>query len=281
MSVIIIKLGGSVITRKRQYRTFSNDHAEALAKELAWLAEQGYRFLIVHGAGSFGHIGAEKYRLHAGYNSDIPHQLDGFATVSRDVRDLNLRLLNHFIDVELKPVSIPPSAVVTFDNGKMGDIAFESFERYFELGLTPVTFGDGVHDVSRGFAICSGDDLMLELAKRFHAAEVIFLTDVDGVYDPRRLPDEHVLLETLDPALHEQLHASVERGDEVEEGDITRLAPDVTGGIWHKVETGLAIAKLGVRVTIMNGTIASRLSGYLEGSEVPHTRLLAEGSPDA
>jgi len=46
------------------------------------------------------------------------------------------------------------------------DIDFSCFERVLQLGLILVTFGDVVFDDELFFSICSGDLLIVELAKK-------------------------------------------------------------------------------------------------------------------
>src|SRR2546428_13981929 len=50
------------------------------------------------------------------------------------------------------------------------------------MSFTPVTFGDVVRDLRRGFSICSGDLLMLELARAFRPERALFVADVDGLF---------------------------------------------------------------------------------------------------
>lgn len=58
--MIIVKLGGSVITDKAEYRRFRADTVARLASEIA---SSGERVIVVHGAGSFGHILAKENAL--------------------------------------------------------------------------------------------------------------------------------------------------------------------------------------------------------------------------
>ncbi len=55
--MMLIKLGGSVITDKSQYRRFDKDAVSRLCREIA---ESGKQAVVVHGAGSFGHIVAKR-----------------------------------------------------------------------------------------------------------------------------------------------------------------------------------------------------------------------------
>ena len=58
--MIIIKLGGSIITDKTDYRKFNKDVVARLCKEIK---ESGQKVIIVHGAGSFGHIISKRFKL--------------------------------------------------------------------------------------------------------------------------------------------------------------------------------------------------------------------------
>ena len=51
--MILIKLGGSVITDKKEYRKFNRDIVARLCSEIK---DSGEDVIVVHGAGSFGHV---------------------------------------------------------------------------------------------------------------------------------------------------------------------------------------------------------------------------------
>ena len=61
LSMIIIKLGGSVVTDKSKPMTARHDVIDRLSKEIA--SVPGSK-VIIHGGGSFGHIKAKEYELH-------------------------------------------------------------------------------------------------------------------------------------------------------------------------------------------------------------------------
>ena len=60
----IIKLGGSVITDKSKESFFKKEIMNNLSKEIK---KANKRCIIIHGAGSFGHILAKKYKLNNGF----------------------------------------------------------------------------------------------------------------------------------------------------------------------------------------------------------------------
>ncbi len=253
--MILVKLGGSVITDKSRLRTFRRGACERLARELAPAARDG--LAVVHGAGSFGHIVAKRHALHKGFKRRS--QLGHVASVQRDVRELNLRVLEALIDGGVSAVSVPPAASSSFDGGAVKSFSEAAFSSLLDIGLTPVTFGDVVPDRSMGFSICSGDLMMLELAKAFRPRLAVFCADVDGVFDS-------------DP----KVHADAELLAEVGPSDLQRLSgrsvnADVTGGMKGKLERMLAISSHCEKCMIVNGNVRGRLGDAVRGRKVVST----------
>jgi len=253
--MILVKLGGSVITDKSRLRTFRRSSCERLARELR-SARSGLS--IVHGAGSYGHIEAKKHSLHKGFQSDS--QLEHVAGVQRDVRELNLKVLEALIDNGIRAVSVPPAAAATFRNGQVRTFEPGLFKQVLDLGLSPVSFGDVVPDEAMGFSICSGDLMMEALARSFRPSLVVFCADIDGVFDsdPKRNKRARLI-----PELDMRALASVTRTE------ATRV--DVTGSIYGKLERMLAIAGHCEKCMIVNGNVSGRLESALKGRKVIST----------
>jgi isopentenyl phosphate kinase len=257
--VILIKLGGSVITDKSRLRTFRGAACGRLAREMRPALREG--LLVVHGAGSFGHIMAKRHELHKGFKRRS--QLGHVAGVQRDVRELNLRVLGALIDNGVSAVSVPPAAASRFDAGEVACFSAEPFSSLVDLGLAPVTFGDVVPDASMGFSVCSGDLMMLELAKAFRPRLAVFCADVDGVYD--RDPKQHDgagLLREVGPSA---LSAFSGRS----------VNADVTGGMRGKLERMLAISSHCEKCMIVNGNVRGRLEGAVRGRKVVSTEVVS------
>lgn len=248
VQMILVKLGGSVITDKCRYRTFNEETVRRLAKEIV---ASGERVVLVHGAGSYGHVVAKKYQLQHGRTSGSQNK--GVAQVSWDVRELDTLILNSLVSEGLDAVSIVPGSSCTLKEGKLDDMDVSKFRQFFDLGITPVTFGDVILDSVRGFGICSGDQLMMRLAEEFRPERVIFVTDVDGVFtsDPHDDPDAS-LIECLDRSSLDRLPRS-ERCD------------DVTGSIFAKIEYMLQISRYSSECIILNGNVPGRLQAALQG----------------
>ena len=63
---IIIKFGGGLITIKDQLCSPKIDVIHNLAKSVQHLVNKDIQVIIVHGAGSFGHLKAKYWKLHEG-----------------------------------------------------------------------------------------------------------------------------------------------------------------------------------------------------------------------
>ncbi|MCU0861408.1 MAG: isopentenyl phosphate kinase [Methanomassiliicoccales archaeon] len=257
MCAVLVKLGGSVITDKSSYRCFDQGSADRLAREIA---SSGERALLVHGAGSFGHVLAAEHRLQKGYLDQ--GQLAGLSKVQLDVRDLNLMVMRSLDRAGVHGVSLPPGAMGLMEGGELKDLDLGLFRRYLDLGLTPVTFGDVVLDSRRRFGICSGDQLMYLLAKEFRPERIVFCADVDGIF-------------TSDPALEPgaRLVEEVDRRT-LEDLPRTSRVADVTGSIYAKVEFMLRLAELGQETMVINGRAPGRLEAALKGEKVKGSVVL-------
>lgn len=253
----IVKLGGSVITNKRAVlsgRTrkakFRGSVARRLLREIR---DSGQRVILVTGAGSFGHYKANKYGLKAGFREDS--QWDGFVEVARDVRELNLLLLDEALGLGMRVMSVPPSVIALQVSSRIHFLEEGVFKRYIEKGITPLTFGDVSLDMEQGFSICGGDAIMQRLSKVFRVERAIFVSDMDGIF---LKPDRH-LAETFTQNDIENIYPMKRRGKgKADEGD-------VTGGITRKAQLALAMAKESTEVAILNGKVKGRLLDALKG----------------
>lgn len=264
----LIKLGGSVITDKKKLYSFRDETAHKLINEIK---ESGKDFVLVHGAGSYGHIIADKYKLQNGFLEK--EQLKGFARVHEDVRKLNLKVLEIMRECGINPMSIPPCSILICEHKKIIDFNSGLFEACRTIGLTPVTFGDVVFDSKLGYCICSGDALMLQLANVFHPEKVVFVADVDGIFDKN--PNAH-----KDAKLMEHVDRKAADDLKKHEADCPsckkNVGEDATGGILRKLEIMLQISQLGVESIILNGLQPSRLKECLIGKEVIGTIVKAK-----
>src|SRR5437763_15042841 len=158
--MLLVKLRGSVVKEKDKLRTARRPANRRLAGELAAVRQP---LLVVHGAGSFGHILASRHRLSEA--GSTPAKRAAAARVQADVRDLDRLIVNALNAVRLAAAPIPPSAILSLDDGAVSSMDLTPFLEFASMGFTPVPFGDVVRDVRRGFSMCRGAPSMLEVSR--------------------------------------------------------------------------------------------------------------------
>lgn len=258
--MLIIKFGGSVITNKAQECCFKQDVMDRLAAELSRAKKE---VILIHGAGSFGHILAKRYRLNEGFKRK--NQLEGFALTHATVQRLNTLVLASLHNHGLPAVSIPPHAVLSLSNHALPQTKWTLFKTYLDMGFMPVSFGDVTLDSQLGFSICSGDLLVQMLAAQFKPEKVIFVLDEDGLYSANPKTDanatflESVTIEDLKKlTTHANPHA------------------DVTKGMEGKLRIIERIANKGIDTVLLNGNVHNRLYDTLKGKKTKYTTVYGE-----
>ena len=252
-----MKLGGSVLTDKSSYRTARVENVRRLAREVASSPAPA---VVVHGAGSFGHVLAKRHDLARGDDGSADRRR-AFARVLADVRHLQLLVVDALHDAGLAPLPLSTYDLGRLIDGKLAHYPSFSVGRLLQMGWTPVIPGDGAPDAVRRFGILSGDAIMMSLARELRPASVLFATDVDGVFDRDPRDPGARLLERA-----ESHHGAAPMGE--------ARAPDVTGAMAGKLERARAIARLGLDVRILNGDAPGRLADALAGRHVPSTRVM-------
>lgn len=250
----MIKLGGSVITDKSQYKTFNREQAARLCREIA---ESGRSAIIVHGAGSFGHVLAKRYAIQNGMVDFM--QVPAAAQVHHDAMELGMLFTQLLIENGIPAASVAPGNCFVMENGKLVVNDTEAIRAMSHIGIMPVMFGDVVMDRKRGFGICSGDQIMELMADMFKPDRVIFVSDIDGLYtsNPKTDPDARFIPEVTEATMDEISSVS----------DVD----DVTGGVRNKMEAMLRMCGEGRDCVLVNGTVPGRLLALMKGEEVPCT----------
>lgn len=261
-TLILIKLGGSLITDKHKAFTAKEDVILRLAKEIKTSLKDIEGDLIVgHGSGSFGHIVAAKYKTQEGIiNKD---SIKGFPLVADAARKINVIVMNNLLKVGLNAVSFSPLSFIYTNNQKEDDSFVKPIKKALEIGLIPVIYGDVIMDQERGFCIYSGEkslNLIAEKMKSFYnKIKVIYCGETDGVYDEKGKTIKEITSKNF---------SSVEKALGGSSG------VDVTGGMIHKVKEALEIASdLNAETQIVNATKNNVLVKAILGNEVSATRI--------
>ena len=172
--MILIKLGGSIITDKQKPLT---PNISAINKIGAQLKKVREPIIIVHGGGSFGHYWSIRYGMHT---KPAKYSKRGVAVVKNSMIELNKIILDSFLKNELNPYCLPPTDFMfgnKADAKKVKEIA-----RIAKDGLVPVSYGDVLWHGKNKFYILSGDRIMGILAKILKPRLAIFVLNVDGIY---------------------------------------------------------------------------------------------------
>ncbi|PPS17471.1 hypothetical protein GOBAR_AA03111 [Gossypium barbadense] len=307
----IVKLGGAAITCKNELEKINEENLETVSSHLRQAMNLGScskqvmgmdwskrdavsdissslcdfgdqcqfnvdfsRFVVVHGAGSFGHFQASKSGVHKG-GLNQPLVKAGFVATRISVTTLNLEIVRALARVASADLSGVAKAI--------------------DSGFIPVLHGDAVLDERLGCTILSGDVIIRHLAEHlrpeyvvflvsfsrlvnsidlllhapkiglftlhctcltlFHACfpiNVIYKTDVSGVYDRPPTDPNAVLLREI--AVDEDGKWSVVKPTPQslnKQVEITVAAHDTTGGMVTKISEAAMIAKLGIDVYIV------------------------------
>ncbi|HVT01676.1 MAG TPA: isopentenyl phosphate kinase [Patescibacteria group bacterium] len=181
--LVIIKLGGSVITDKKTNKPiFKKEVVKRIAKEIkSAQSKADFDLILVHGAGSFGHPSAKKYKLNEGYK-DKTSAL-GVSLTKKTVLKLNLLVIETLQKEGFNAVLLESSTLINNSNKKINDFNTDPVKDTFSLNMIPVLSGDVVSDKKLGISIVSGDTIVSYLAKELKAKTVIFASDVDGIFD--------------------------------------------------------------------------------------------------
>lgn len=272
MEVVLVKLGGSLITDKRRSEEARVEVIERLAAEIREASEHlECRLLLGHGSGSFGHVAAARTGIHAGIGR--PSQLLGVTETQDRAASLNRIVIGALRERGVPVFSLAPSSFLLSAGGVPSELWTEALVAAIDVGLTPVVYGDVVIDRELGASIASTEAVLLALARDLgqrglNVRRSVWLGETDGIYDARGVTIGEIDLEAMDEVLNQ---IGVAAGT------------DVTGGMRHRLETAARLAELGIESWIADGTEPGMLQRILQGGTGVGTRVRAEsgGSPPA
>ena len=258
----VLKLGGSVVTRKDEPLTPNIDAINRLADEI--FRADSKPLIVIHGGGSYGHPIAKKYCIRGGFKDET--QLFGFSETHQAMISLNSLLTEAFLKHGIPAFSISPSSFIITSKGRIRGLNLKVLKSALTFGMVPILYGDAVFDDKLGFTILSGDQIAATLAVKLKAERIIMGVDVDGLYDsdPKINPSAHLI-----PELSLKEYANVIR--QVGES----ISPDVTGGMLGKILELRVAVENRIEVLIVNALKPDNIYRALRGEEVVGTRIRA------
>ncbi|SFC50610.1 isopentenyl phosphate kinase [Halobiforma haloterrestris] len=219
--MIVLKLGGSVITEKDRPETLDGDALERAADAIATALADEEDLVIVHGGGSFGHHNASE---HGVTTTEGTHEAGAVMDIHGAMGTLNRFVLARLHDRDLEAVSVHPLSTAARDADGDLELPTSQVRTLLEEGFVPVLHGDVIAHAGAGATIVSGDELVAELARQLGADRIGLCSTVPGVLD-----ESDAVIERI--TAYEDVESVLGESD----------ATDVTGGMAAKVRALLEL----------------------------------------
>jgi isopentenyl phosphate kinase len=260
-NLVIVKLGGSVITHKELSPPVINEkHLHRIVKELT---THNGKLVVVLGGGAHGHQAAHKYGF-GNSGTDSKKLLAGIPEIRH-----NMSLLALKVEEELNTQGIPgavfsPFMFATLHNNQIDNFPIEIIRTALNAGIAVITHGDVCFDKTNAASILSGDTIAKYLAEELKPKAVFIGTNVDGVMDanPETTTDAKPILLINNSNKHKILALT---------GPSSSV--DVTGGMSKKITELIDLANQKVDVVIFNLLVKGRLTSLLRNEPVLCTRI--------
>ena len=246
--MIVLKLGGSVVTEKDRPETLDG---RALDRAADAVADANDDLVVVHGGGSFGHHHAEERGVST---TDGTRDADDVLAVHGAMTTLNRFVVDRLRERDVPALPVHPLSVASRDDAARLTLPTDQVATMVGEGFVPVLHGDGIAHAGEGVTVLSGDEVVTRVASSLDADRVGVCSTVPGVLDA----DGDVI-------------PRIDSFDEVANVLGGSAATDVSGGMAGKVRELLALDRP-ASVFDLDG-----LPGFLSG-ERPGTTI--DGSSD-
>ena len=230
--MLLIKLGGSIITNKKKPLSAKRKTIDNIVSSFRKINED---FVVVHGGGSYGHYWSVKYDMHTKPKKYDPK---GVSIVKNSMIELNTIILDSFLKNKMNPYCLPPTDFVMGNkpiNRKILEI-----KKIANSGFIPITYGDALWYGNKKSYILSGDKIMSFLARVLRPRLSIFVLNEDGLYSDMKA--KKLIYDFKDEKIF-----------------IKKTVMDVTGGMTRKVAEASKISKMGLKVFFVNGNKPERI----------------------
>jgi isopentenyl phosphate kinase len=263
--LVLLKLGGSVITDKNQPFTVREDVIRRLGREMRRALDDHpeLQLILGHGSGSFGHVVARKYKTREGVvDADEVLRQEGwrgFVETAIAAARLNRLVTDILLEEGIPVVSYQPSASARCRRGDLMYVDTHPMKQVLEAGLVPLIYGDVAVDAIQGFTIISTEQIFDNIARELQPTRIVLAGIVDGVYNGDPLAE-------VGTSRYEKI--TRENWEEVEVVLGGSHGTDVTGGMFSKVRDmyHLVLAQPPLQVHIVSGEIAGHVLSALSGS---------------
>ena len=260
--LVLLKLGGSLITDKTTPYTPRLDKLAALAAQIsaALQTHPGLSLVLGHGSGSFGHTAAKEHRTRAGLVSvhapvQREHYWRGFAEVWFQAAQLNRFVMDALHQEGVPSLALGPVSAVTASDGQLSSWDLAPLKTALDAGLIPVIHGDVIFDDVRGGTIFSTEDLFEHVARELYPRRIL-LAGLEGAVWAD-YPECKIRVEKITPASFDGVKAKIGSSH----------GADVTGGMESKVRQMLTLVQQvpGLTAQIFSGEQPGNLQKVLNG----------------
>ena len=242
--MILIKLGGSIITNKEKPLSARRKAIDSILNQIKRIREP---MILVHGGGSYGHYWSVKYDMHT---KPARYDMRGVSIVKNSMIDLNKIILNSAVKNRINAYCLPPTDFMNGNKPIKNKIL--TINEIAKSGLTPITYGDALWFGKKKSYILSGDVIMTMIGKILKPRLSIFVLDVDGVYSNTKSKK----------LIHDF---------KKEKPIISKNKIDVTGGMARKITEATNMSKSGLKVFFVNGNKPKRILDAVSGKKFEGT----------
>lgn len=258
--IIIVKIGGSVLTDKNQPFSVRKN---IIGQIIDQIIESRKKIVLVHGGGSHGHPLAKKFKINSGVNANVPDQILGLAETHKAMELLNSKISEEFLKRKIPVITIHTSSIFLKNKNEIEILSVKGLELLLNLNITPILYGDIILDQNGSFSIISGDKIILEICKKlqnYKISKVIFCIEEDGL----------MIQGKNNPKLIKDISSS-----DLNKLNLSKFDEkiDVTGGIAGKLVEIESICKLGIPVQIINGLKRGFMLKALKNEDVHSTNI--------
>lgn len=269
--IVLLKLGGSLITDKDTPYTPRLDKLTDLAQEIKTVLDSSPNLLLIlgHGSGSFGHAAAKKHGTRDGLpaqggilaaedGDESKEYWKGFAEVRFQAAELNRYVMQSLLTVGIPAISFPPSASMVSKDRKVVHHNILAIRKSLDVRLLPVVYGDVAFDENLGGTILSTEDVFTFLVDQFSPSRILLAGIETGVWQD--FPARTRLVKQIQLSDYEKMRAGIGGS----------ASTDVTGGMKAKVEEMLALIQKnkGLTVQIFSAEESGFLTRALRGENV-------------
>ena len=190
--LLILKLGGSVITDKDTPETVDDDALDSVVSAIAATGSTASDttatagndgnpgLIIVHGGGSFGHVHAAE---HGVSTTEGSHDPAAVTAIHGAMQQLNGVVIDRLQTAGINAVPVHPLSAVARGDDATLSLPTAAVAGLLGEGFVPVLHGDVIAHAGEGVTVLSGDELVTGLAERLGATRVGLCSTVPGVLD--------------------------------------------------------------------------------------------------